>query len=172
MKFEWDENKNNINKIKHGISFQDAETVFDDDNAIILFDEQHSDSEDRFIIIGRDSIFRELTVCHCYRKQESIIRIISARKATKTESKLYKGGGTMKDEYTAADFVNSVKNPYFSKLNRKAEVAVRHELYKVFSEIGEKNGVEAEVIMSRCLADYAKKLQESDDCEMQSRSGG
>ena len=87
-------------------------------------------------------------------------------KATKYESKIYKGGGNVKDEYTAADFVKSVKNPYFSKLNRKAEVAVKHEVYQVYSEIGEKNGVEPEVIMSRCLTDYARILQENDDFEI------
>jgi len=87
--FEWDEEKNKINKIRHGVSFQDAETVFDDENAVLLFDEQHSASEERFTIIGLDLHYRELTVCHCYRENRNVIRIISARKATKNETDLY-----------------------------------------------------------------------------------
>ena len=93
MRFEWDVKKNEANKIKHGVSFQEAETVFDDKNAIFMYDEQHSSSEGRFIIIGMDALFRELTVCHCYRGEQSdIVRIISARKATKNESAIYYGG--------------------------------------------------------------------------------
>ena len=93
LKFEWDENKNEMNKIKHGVSFQEAESVFDDKNAVYFHDQQHSINEDRFIVIGIDAIFRELTVCHCYRGQdEEIIRIISARRATKNECLIYHGG--------------------------------------------------------------------------------
>lgn len=68
----------------------------------------------------------------------------------------------MKAEYTAEDFAKAVKNPYFEKLNRRAEVAVRHESYAVFEEIGRKNGVSAEFIMKRCLESYAQRLQEHD----------
>jgi len=92
MKFEWDETKNRINIIKHGVSFKEAETVFDDENALVLFDENHSLNEDRFIIIGMDVFYRELTVCHCYREDGDVIRIISARKATKNEIDRYFGG--------------------------------------------------------------------------------
>ena len=69
----------------------------------------------------------------------------------------------MKAEYTAVDFERGVKNPYFDKLNKKAEVAVRHEVYRIFHELGKQNNVEPEIIMSRCLADYAKKLQEDSE---------
>jgi len=69
----------------------------------------------------------------------------------------------MKTEYTAEDISKAVRNPYFDKLNQKTEIAVRHDIYKVFCKIGERNGVKPEVIMSRCLTDYAQKLQESDD---------
>jgi len=87
-KFEWDEKKNRRNISKRGISFEDASTVFDDIHAVRIFDEDHSEDEDRFIIIGRDLNERQLVVCHCYR-DEDIIRIISARKATKNELKFY-----------------------------------------------------------------------------------
>jgi uncharacterized DUF497 family protein len=93
MTFEWDKDKNETNKIKHGVSFEEAETVFDDKKAKFIYDALHSTDEERFIIIGLDSVFRELTVCHCYcGKSDEVIRIISARKATRAEKTIYYGG--------------------------------------------------------------------------------
>jgi len=94
LKFEWDEEKNRINIRKHRVSFEEAETVFEDKNAIYDYDKSHSTNEDRFIVIGISEEFdRELTVCHCYRgKNDDVIRIISARRATKNEIKLYEEG--------------------------------------------------------------------------------
>jgi len=93
LKFEWDTNKNIANRLKHGVSFEEAETVFDDKNAVYLYDENHSENEERFYIIGEDVNFRELSVCHCYRgENEEVIRIISARKATKVEIDYYYRG--------------------------------------------------------------------------------
>jgi len=89
--FEWDNEKNGINQKKHSISFEEAKSVFYDDNAIQFWDEEHSDSEDRFLLLGRSSKMRILLIVHCYREQESVIRIISARKATKNEIKYYQG---------------------------------------------------------------------------------
>lgn len=90
MKFEWDPLKNRANLFKHKVSFEEAKTVFDDKNAITLFDETHSLDEDRFIIIGESADFRELYVCHCYRgEHDEIVRIISARKASKSEIDTY-----------------------------------------------------------------------------------
>ena len=89
IKFEWDENKNEINKKKHKISFEEAKTVFYDENALLIDDPEHSSEEDRFIIMGLSTKANLLVVCHCYRESESVIRLISARKATKTESEQY-----------------------------------------------------------------------------------
>lgn len=89
MRFEWDENKARINRKKHGVSFEEAETVFYDASALVVDDPEHSDSEDRFIILGMSGSARLLVVCHCLRESETVIRIISARKATKTESSYY-----------------------------------------------------------------------------------
>ena len=91
MKFEWDEYKNQLNIKKHNISFKEAETVFQDISAVYIYDEKNSIDEDRFNIIGMiDNINHEITVCHCYRGDNGeIIRIISARKATKEEIKIY-----------------------------------------------------------------------------------
>ena len=92
MTFEWDPEKNKANILKHRISFEEAQTVFDDENAKYLYDEAHSYDEERFHIIGEDANFRELAVCHCYRGADNeIIRIISARKATKIEIDYYYG---------------------------------------------------------------------------------
>jgi uncharacterized protein len=93
--FEWDPAKNKTNIISHGISFEEARTVFYDENARLIHDCAHSEDEDRFIILGYSSRAKLLTVCHCYRKNSEIIRLISARKATKFETNQYnnfKGG--------------------------------------------------------------------------------
>lgn len=89
IKFEWDENKNDINKRKHKISFEEAKTVFYDENALVIDDPEHSQEEDRFIILGVSDNAKLLVVCHCYRESDSVIRIISARKATTTETRQY-----------------------------------------------------------------------------------
>ncbi|MBE6366204.1 MAG: BrnT family toxin [Lentisphaerae bacterium] len=89
MEFEWDENKAQINRKKHGVSFEEASTVFDDADALQIFDPDHSESEDRFILLGMSAVLRILVVCHCYRAEDSKIRIISARKATRNESSTY-----------------------------------------------------------------------------------
>ncbi len=91
MIFEWDAKKNKENNQKHGVWFEEAEQVFEDDFARVFFDEEHSAEEDRFIIIGR-SVSRLLIVVHCFREDESVIRIISARKTTKRERIDYEEG--------------------------------------------------------------------------------
>ena len=89
LQFEWDENKNAINRKKHQISFEEAETVFYDSNAVMIPDPEHSEFEERFILLGFSAMARLLLVCHCYRGEDEIIRIISARKATPRERRIY-----------------------------------------------------------------------------------
>ena len=89
-KFIWDTDKYLKNHQKHGITFDEATTVFDDDMAVYLMDDAHSDDEERFIVIGLSSVANMLMVCHCYRNGDSIIRIISARKADKEETEYYR----------------------------------------------------------------------------------
>jgi len=91
VRFEWDDNKNEINIQKHNISFVEAMTVFDDDNALYKSDADHSQEEERFIILGISKNLRLLVVCHCYRESDAVIRLISARKATKQEWNKYGG---------------------------------------------------------------------------------
>ena len=89
LTFSWDDNQNRSNKQKHGISFEEAQTVFFDGNAIEYDDPDHSINEERFILLGLNQNLKILVVCHCYRKEDAEIRIITARKATKKEQKVY-----------------------------------------------------------------------------------
>ena len=91
IKFEWDPPKAAANLKKHQVSFEEAKSVFYDEFAVQFFDEEHSGNEDRFIMLGMSSGAKLLIVCHCERNHGSVIRIISARKATKRESAFYPG---------------------------------------------------------------------------------
>jgi uncharacterized DUF497 family protein len=90
IRFEWDARKASANKKKHGISFEEARTVFFDENAKLIDDPDHSDDEDRFVLLGVSSSLKVMLVCHCYREKGNVVRIISARKASPRESKQYR----------------------------------------------------------------------------------
>jgi uncharacterized DUF497 family protein len=90
MRFEWDPKKAASNEKKHGVSFEEARTVFFDENAKLIDDPDHSGDEDRFVLLGISSTLRVMVVCHGYREQGNLIRIISARKASAHESKQYR----------------------------------------------------------------------------------
>lgn len=89
LRFEWDNRKAATNLKKHGVSFEEAKTVFFDERAKLIDDPDHSGDEERFVLLGMSSAFRFLLVCHCYRSKGNVIRIISARKAISRESKSY-----------------------------------------------------------------------------------
>ncbi len=89
IRFEWDILKAKSNLRKHGVAFEEAKTVFYDENALQFFDEENSEAEERFIMLGMSFKLRLLVVCHCERQKGSVIRIISARKATRQESRFY-----------------------------------------------------------------------------------
>ena len=91
--FDWDENKNRINLEKHGITFfEEDSTVFFDDRAILFDDPEHSIDEDRFLLLGMSETSKVCIVCHCYRESNTVIRIISARQATRKEEQRYVRG--------------------------------------------------------------------------------
>lgn len=90
LRFEWDEYKAESNEQKHGVSFLEARTVFYDENARLMYDPEHSVQEDRYILLGMSSSLRLLVVCHLHRDNDELIRIISARKATKQERQQYR----------------------------------------------------------------------------------
>ena len=89
--FSWDEKKSEGNKQKHGVSFEEAKTVFADEYGRLIADPDHSEDEDRFILLGLSNQIRPLLICHCYKEEDNVVRIISARKADKAEIKQYKG---------------------------------------------------------------------------------
>jgi uncharacterized DUF497 family protein len=89
LSFKWDELKSSSNKKKHGVSFEEAKTAFFDENALLIHDPEHSEEEDRFILLGLSAKLRILVVCHVYRESAQIIRIFSARKASRPEQKQY-----------------------------------------------------------------------------------
>ena len=89
LRFEWDTRKENANINKHGVSFDQAKTVFSDEYALQFYDPDHSTEEDRFILLGSCYKLNTLVVCHCFREEEATVRIISARKADNNEAQVY-----------------------------------------------------------------------------------
>ena len=89
ISFIWDQNKAESNVKKHKISFEEAQSVFSDPNARMIFDPDHSDDEDRFVLLGLSAVLRILVIIHCYQEDDRVIRIISARKANKHEQNQY-----------------------------------------------------------------------------------
>ena len=89
LRFEWDARKAAANLRKHGVSFEEARTAFLDDSALLRPDDDHSDDEDRFLLLGLSGRMRTLVVCHCYRQEDEVIRLISARKANSLERQQY-----------------------------------------------------------------------------------
>ena len=89
LDFEWDNQKSRVNLRKHGVSFEEAKTAFLDEQAIVYYDPDHSGEEDRFILLGTSYKLNQLVVCHCFREDETKVRIISARKADKDEADAY-----------------------------------------------------------------------------------
>ncbi len=94
LRFEWDERKNAQNRRKHGISFEEAQTVFLDEQALLIADPDHSEHEERFILLGLSNTLRTMVVCHCYRRKGDVIRLISARRADPQERELYEARWT------------------------------------------------------------------------------
>lgn len=90
LRFEWDPAKAEENLRKHGVSFEEARTVFYDEFAVEFYDDEHSEWEDRFLLLGLSARLQLLLVCHCYRESESVIRLISAREATRSEAGSYR----------------------------------------------------------------------------------
>jgi hypothetical protein len=89
LRFAWDERKATVNRRKHGVSFEEARTVFFDENALLRPDEEHSEEEDRFVLLGLSARLRTLVVCHCYRQGDEVIQLISARRANAFERQQY-----------------------------------------------------------------------------------
>jgi uncharacterized protein len=92
LRFDWDERKNRANRGKHGVWFEEARSAFDDSRARLFDDPEHSEEEERFLLLGMSAAARLLVIAHCYEEPEELVRIISARKATKREARFYEEG--------------------------------------------------------------------------------
>jgi uncharacterized protein len=89
IRYEWDPRKSRSNKAKHGVSFEEARTAFLDEHARVIPDLEHSEEEERFVLLGVSIALRVLVVCHCYRESNQVVRIISARRADPSERRQY-----------------------------------------------------------------------------------
>jgi uncharacterized DUF497 family protein len=152
IRFEWDANKAAANQRKHGVTFDEARTVFFDENAKLINDPDHSDDEDRFVMLGLSSNFRFVLACHCYREQGNVIRIISARKASTQESKQYRWRSNMRKEY---DFSNARKNPYASQLKKQITIRLDEDSIGYFKGISEQVGIPYQSLINLYLRDCA-----------------
>lgn len=94
LRFEWDERKNRLNRRRHGVTFEEAKTAFADENGLLIDDPEHSAAEERFILLGLSADPRLLVVCHCYRHDGDVIRVISARRANRKERGIYATSGS------------------------------------------------------------------------------
>jgi len=150
--FDWDPLKAAANLRKHRVSFEEAKSVFYDEFAVQFFDEDHSTDEERFILLGMSAGAKLLLVCHCEREQETVVRIISARKATKRESAFYRGKSTMKAEYDLAK-LKSRKNPYASKLKKPVTIRLSEDVVEYFKGMAIESGVPYQSLINLYLRD-------------------
>ena len=157
--FEWDEGKSRENLRKHKVSFDEAQTVFLDENAIRFFDPDHSQEEDRFIMLGMSFKLRVLLVCHCYRKDDTVIRIISARKADKTETRDY-WRKTMRAHYDFSK-MKGERNPYIVQLKQPITIRLDKSTVTYFKSLATEIGMPYQNLINLYLRDCAlhhKKL--------------
>lgn len=153
IQFEWDEQKAIQNEQKHHVTFSEATSVFYDPGAKLIHDPDHSDSEDRFVILGISQKLHLLVVCHCYRLENDIVRIISARQATKKEMNYYRRGNDMRDEY---DFSSARENPYIPKLKKQITIRLDAQTIEYFKLMAEETGITYQNLINQYLAECAK----------------
>ena len=149
--FDWDPRKDAANRKKHDVSFQEAKTAFTDEFARLIADPDHSEEEDRFILLGTSIHSRLLVVCHCVRDGE-VIRIISARKANRRERNTYEGTD-MRDHY---DFSESVKSPYAKKLKKQVTIRLDEDTVAYFKNLAEQKDLPYQSLINLYLRDCAQ----------------
>jgi len=145
LRFDWDERKNKSNRTKHGIWFEEAQSVFDDPRGRLFYDPEHSEHEDRFILLG----MRVVVVVHCYRNSDSAVRIISARKAPE------KRHAFMKKEYDFSK-LKELKNPYPSK-KKAVGINLSPEVVDYFKGLAKETGLPYQKLIDLYLLDCTKK---------------
>ena len=154
--FDWDENKNRINLEKHGITFEEASTVFFDDRAILFDDPEHSIDEDRFLLLGMSETAKVCIVCHCYRESDTVIRIISARQATRKEEQRYvRRNRDMLEEYDI-DKLNPRPNPYAKELKKQITIKISPSVIDYFKSESMETGIPYQTLINLYLVDCVK----------------
>jgi len=152
MRFDWDPDKASRNLRKHGVSFEEAQSVFYDEFAVQFLDAEHSDVEERFIMPGMSHSARLLVVVHCERCAGEVIRITSARKATASEAKHYQKVSSMKAEYDFSK-MKARKNPYASKLKRPVTMRLSEDVVAYFKAMAKEAGVPYQTLINLYLRD-------------------
>jgi uncharacterized protein len=159
IRFEWDEKKNRQNIRKHGVSFEEAQSVFLDDHAMRFSDPDHSEDEDRFLMLGLSFTLRVLVVCHCYRERDVVIRIISARKATRQE-RVHYGRWHMRAQYDFST-MKGQRNPYRGRLKQPITIRLDKATVAYFKGLADEIGMPYQNLINLYLRDCAlhqKKL--------------
>jgi hypothetical protein len=152
LRFEWDERKNRGNRAKHGVWFEEAQSVFHDPNARLFHDPEHSEDEDRFILIGVSSTARVLVVIHCYTESDSAIRRFGSFPRGK------RPGGSfyfMKKEYNFSK-MKEIKNPYIGK-KQAVGINLSPEVVDYFKALADETGLPYQKLIDLYLLDCAKK---------------
>ena len=159
IRFEWDPKKAKSNQKKHGVSFEEAQSVFFDEQALLLEDPQPLHEEERFVLLGVSATLRLLVVVHALRER-NVIRIISARKATRNEAREYEirlRERAMKEEY---DFSKAKKNPYAKRLKRRVTIRLDGPTIDYFKELAEETGIPYQTLINLYLRDCAESKKE------------
>jgi hypothetical protein len=149
LRIEWDENKNRANRHKHGISFEEAETVFADDHALLIADPDHSDNEDRFILLGISSSLRIMVVCHCYRVQDDTL---GAQGNPCWTERVHQEVENMRKEY---DFSKAKRNPYAKRLKKQVTIRLDEMTIQYFKDLSDESGIPYQTLINLYLRDCA-----------------
>jgi uncharacterized DUF497 family protein len=155
LRFEWDERKDAENRRKHGVSFEEAETVFYDERALLAHDDDSdAHGEDRFVLLGLSAGLRTLLVCHAYRASDSVIRIISARKANRSEARTVREAvEAMKKNY---DFAKARRNPYAARLKKQITIRLDGDTLAYFRALSDETEIPYQTLINFFLRDCAK----------------
>lgn len=157
MTFTWDDHKDLVNQRKHGVSFEEATTTFADENARLKHDPDHSQDEDRYILLGFSAKLQLLVVVHVYRQDETEIRIIFGPKGKPERTQTIRRV-LMRKEY---DFSDSVKNPYAKHLKKQVTLRLNTDAVTYFKALAKETGVPYQNLINLYLTECAhstKKL--------------
>ncbi len=155
LSFEWDESKNISNQRKHGVSFEEASTVFTDELARLIPDPDHSEGEERFILMGVSAELKLLTVCHCEKAQTLFVLFQLVKLINLNENSMR--NLTMRKSY---DFSKSVKSPYAKRLKKQITIRLDENTILYFKNMAENKGIPYQSLINLYLRDCATEHRE------------